>query len=224
MMHKWGTKYSYSVHRDNNCNVEGRKESTLKSQKILRVGVPGALLAAFMWTVSGGLAFVFPGPNMGAVGSLSWHLIEASDVIAEAGMLAAMVGLHVRQTPKYGWMGTLGFVVAFLGTASVMVATVHWLLTRVDGGFIDIVFNAGAVGALVGIPLLGFATLRGGILPRWCGLLLMAWLVYFPLIFFLVDLYGEARALFGLVWLAVAYALLATQSAPLSRRRAEVRA
>lgn len=196
----------------------------MHAQKLLWVGVPGALLAALAWTVSGGLAFVFPEPNMGPVGSLSWHLIEASDAIAEGGMLAAMVGLHVRQTPKYGWLGTLGFVVALTGTASVLVSTVIWLLTANDGVVVDILFDTGAVGALVGIPLLGIATLRGNTLPRWCGLLLVAWLVYFPLIFFLLDFYGEARALFGFVWLAVGYALRSNQSAPVGQLRSEARA
>ena len=45
------------------------------------------------------------------------------------------------------------------------------------------------------------------VLPRWCGLLLIAWIAYLPLIFFLVDFYGEARALFGLVFLALGYVL-----------------
>ncbi len=44
-------------------------------------------------------------------------------------------------------------------------------------------------------------------LPRWCSLLLIAWIAYLPLIFFLVDFYGEARALFGLVFLALGYVL-----------------
>ena len=45
------------------------------------------------------------------------------------------------------------------------------------------------------------------LLPRWCGLLLIAWIACLPLIFFLVDFYGEARALFGLVFLALGHVL-----------------
>jgi len=62
------------------------------------------------------------------VGSRSWYLIESADAVAEAGMLAALLGLHVPQAPTYGRLGTAGFVVAFLGTAFVFLSTVIWLL------------------------------------------------------------------------------------------------
>lgn len=60
---------------------------------------------------------------------------------------------------------------------------------------------------------MGVATYRAGVLARWSGWLLMAWIVYFPLIFVLVDFYGEARALFGLVFVALAYALWSRREA-----------
>lgn len=145
---------------------------------------------------------------MGPAGSLSWYLIEATDAIAEVGMLAALVGLHVRQAPSYGRLGMASFVLAFVGTAFLLLSTVIWLLTTgAEGVFLDILFSSGGLAVLVGFPLLGVATYRAGVLPRWCGLLLIAWIVYFPLIFVLVDFYGEARALFGLVFLALGYAL-----------------
>lgn len=195
----------------------------MKPQKLIWWGVPGSLLAALAWTVSGILAFVFPGSNMGPVGSLSWYLIESSDAIAEAGMLVALVGLHVRQAPVYGRLGTMGFVVAFTGTAFLLLSTVLWLLTVTEGTFLNMLFSSGALGVLVGFPLLGIASFRARVLPRWCGLLLIAWLVYFPLIFFLVDFYGEARALFGLVWLALGYALWSEPSISVGQLRIRVR-
>lgn len=146
---------------------------------------------------------------MGPAGSLSWYLIESSDAIAEVGMLAALVGLHFLQTPRYGGLGTAGFTVAFVGTAFLLLSTVIWLFTAgAEGVFLDILFSLGGLAVLVGFPLLGVATFRAGVLPRWCGLLLIAWIFYFPLIFVLVDFYGEARALFGLVFLALGCALL----------------
>lgn len=183
----------------------------MSSSDLIRWGAPGALLAAIAWTASGIIAFVLvqpPASNMGPVGSLSWYLIESSDAIAEAGMLAALVGLHFLQAPNYGRLVTVGFVVAFVGTAFLLLSTVIWLLTAgAEGGLLDILFSSGGLAVLVGFPLLGVATFRAGVLPRWCGLLLIAWIVYFPFIFFLVDFYGEARALFGLVFLALGYAL-----------------
>jgi hypothetical protein len=196
----------------------------MNPQKLVWYGMLGALLAALAWTVSGILAYVFPGSNMGPVGSLSWYLIESSDAIAEAGMLVALVGLHVRQAPDYGRLGTLGSVVAFMGTAFLLLSTATWLLTSTEGIFLDILFSSGALGVLVGFPLIGIATFRAGVLPRWCGLLLIGWLVYFPLIFFLVDFYGEARALFGLVWLALGYALWSEAGASVGQLRIRVKA
>ncbi len=75
---------------------------------------------------------------MGPVGSLSWYLIESSDAIAEGGMLAALVGLHFRQAPDYGRLGTTGFTAAFVGTAFLLLSTVIWLLTATEGIVLDI--------------------------------------------------------------------------------------
>ncbi len=183
----------------------------MSSLNLIRWGARGAVLAAVAWTLSGIFAFLLvqpPATNMGPAGSLSWYLIESSDAIAEVGMLAALMGLHLRQRPSYGRLGTVGFVVAFVGTAFLLLSTVIWLLTTgAERVFIDLLFSSWGLAVLVGFPLLGVATFRAGVLPRWCGLLLIAWIVYFPVIFTLVDFYGEARALFGLVFLAVGYAL-----------------
>jgi hypothetical protein len=128
-------------------------------------------------------------------------------------MMVAVVGLHARQTPNYGRLGTAGFVVAFVGTASVFLSTVLWLLTRNSNGIVGLMEMGGLLAWLVGFPILGVATLRAGVLPRWCGLLLVAWLVYFPLILVSLNSYGEGRALWGLVWLAQGYALWSRSAA-----------
>ena len=180
------------------------------SSELIRWGALGALLAAIAWTVSGIVAFVLvepPASNMGPQGSLSWYLIESSDAIAEVGMMGAVVGLHARQTPSYGRLGIVGSTVAFVGAGLAALSTVLWLLSGYGDGIVGLLFSLGGLGALVGFPILGVATLRAGVLPRWCGLLLVGWLVYFPLIFFLLDFYGEARILFGLVFLALGYVL-----------------
>jgi hypothetical protein len=173
--------------------------------RIVRWGFAGALLAGIGWMVSGFFFYVFPGDGDGPVGSLSWYLIESADAIAEVGMLAALVGLHVRQAPTYGWLGTAGFVVAFVGTASVFLSTVTWLLAGEDNAFVGTLFNLGViVGWLVGFPLLGIATFQRGVLPRWCGLLLI---VFFPVLFVLLSPFRTGVIWNGLVWLALGYAL-----------------
>ena len=139
------------------------------------------------------------------MGSLSWYLIESADAVAEVGMLAALVGLHVRQAPTYGRLGTAGFVVAFVGGAFVFLSTVSWLLAGAEDGFFGTLFSLGVfLGWLVGFPLLGIATFRTGVLPRWCGLLLI---VFFPVLFVLLSLLPTGVIWNGLVWLALGYAL-----------------
>lgn len=81
----------------------------MSSSSWVRWGARGTLLAAIGLTVSSIVAFVLlqhPSSNMGPVGALSWYLIESSDTFAEVGVLAALVGLHVRQSPGYGRLGT----------------------------------------------------------------------------------------------------------------------
>lgn len=175
---------------------------------IRRFGAAGALVAAAAWTASAIVALVSPGANFGPVGSQSWYVIESSDAIAEAGMLLALGGIHARQAADYGRLGLAGFIVGFAGTASVLASTVLWVLAAgAESPLIDLLFSAGGLAVVIGFPVLGGAIVRKPELPRWSGWLLLAWIVYFPAIFFALDYYGEARVLFGLVWLAIAWAL-----------------
>jgi len=68
---------------------------------------------------------------------------------------------------------------------------------------LDLVLGLGLWGALLGFMVLGAATLRLGVLPRWCAVMLI---ICTPLAIVLGD-YGGGTVL-GLLWLAVAYALL----------------
>jgi hypothetical protein len=189
-------------------------EVLMSSSSLVRWGLLGALLAATAWTVSGIVAFVFGVAPFGPVGSLSWYLIESSDGIAEAGMLMALVGLHVRQVPNYGRLGMAGFIVAFVGTASSFVTTVIYILSfnRFET-VVGVLQNLGILGWLVGFPLLGIATFRARVLPRWCGVLLAAFAPLLFLVFFLLDRSGAVRAFLGPYWLAVGYALWSRSAA-----------
>jgi hypothetical protein len=177
----------------------------MDSPTLIRWAARGALLAGIAWMASGFFFYVFPGEGDGPEGSLSWYLIESADAVAEAGMLAALVGLHVRQAPSYGRLGTAGFVFAFVGTAFVLLSTVTWLLAGEDNALVGILFSVGLfVGWLPGFPLLGVTTLRARIFPRWCGLLLIA---FVPVLFVLLALFPTGVIWNGLVWLALGYAL-----------------
>jgi hypothetical protein len=156
-------------------------------------------------------------------GSLSWHLMESADAIAEVGMLAALVGLHARQRAYYGRLGTAGFVLAFVGTACVLLSTVIWMLfAGEDNFFVGLLFTLGLfVGWPAGFTLLGVATFRARVLPRWCGVLLIA---YFPVLFAIFSVYDTAVTWNGLVWLALGYALWSERGAPAGQHGVRVKA
>jgi hypothetical protein len=193
----------------------------MSSSSLVRWGVWGALLAATGWTVSGIVALIFGVAPFGPVGSLSRYLIESFDAVAEVGMMVLLVGLHARQAPDYGWLGRVGFVVAFVGTASSFLTTVIYILTfnRFET-VVSVLQNLGILGWLVGFPLLGIATFQARVLPRWCGVLLVAFAPILFLLFFLVDRSGAVRAFFGPFWLAVGYALWSHQDEPIQPARA----
>lgn len=184
----------------------------MNSPKLIRWGVRGALLAGIAWMASGFFFYVFPGEGNGPEGSLSFYLMESADAIAEVGMLAALVGLHVRQRQYYGRLGMAGFAVAFVGTAFVLLSTVTWLLAGEENFFVGLFFALGLlVGWPVGFTLLGVATFRAKVFPRWCGVLLIA---FFPVLFASFSIYDTAVIWNGLVWLALGYALWSGESAP----------
>ena len=173
---------------------------------LIRWGAAGALLAGLGWMMSGFFFYVWPGEGEGLAGSLAWYLMESADAIAEVGMLAALVGLHVQQRSFYGRLGMAGFIVAFVGAAFVLLSTAIWMLVAgEDNFFVGLFFTLGLfVGWPIGFTLLGVATFRANVFPRWCGVLLIA---FFPVLFAIFSVYDTAVIWNGIVWLAFGYAL-----------------
>src|SRR3712207_3378396 len=142
----------------------------MPTSSFVRWGAIGAVIAGVAWAVSDIFALLFPGEEEGPIGSTSFYLIESADAIAEAGMLAALVGLHVVQARNLGRFGLAGFAVAFVATALVLVSTL-WaivLLDRLGTTVPGVLFGLGLLGLLVGFVLFGIATFRARVLPRWC--------------------------------------------------------
>jgi hypothetical protein len=127
-------------------------------------------------------------------------------------MLAALVGLHVVQARSLGRLGVVGFAVAFVGTALVLVSTL-WaviLLERFGTTVPGLLFGLGLLGWLVGFVLFGIATFRARVLPRWSGLLLVA----YPLVLMAGVPIEGPLILVGLLWLALGYALWTQRDMP----------
>ncbi len=181
---------------------QGRKESRVVW------GGWGAILAGVAWAASAIVHFVlvYPDSGAGAVGSLSAYLIEAAHALAEIGMLGALLGLHTLQSPAYGRLGKAGFALAFLGTALICLITIVVVFTMdmIGETLLTVVFSSSALSWFLGFPLLGIATLRARVLPRWQGVLLLA---FFPLFLFTLSSYGWGGLAFALFWLVLGYGL-----------------
>ena len=102
----------------------------MPTSRLVLWGAIGSMIAGVAWAVGDLLALVFaPGADE-ALGSTPFYLIESADAIAEAGMLAALIGLHVVQARSLGRLGRVGFVVAFIGTALVLMSILLVLIAR----------------------------------------------------------------------------------------------
>ncbi len=117
-------------------------------------------------------------------------------------MLGGLAGFHALQATSYGGLGAVGFYAAFVGIALMLISTAATILAGRE--ILDWLFVLGVLGTL-GLVLLGAATLRAGVLPRWCGVLLMVAVLGIP-IYFALGNYGGA-ILYGLLWLALGYVL-----------------
>jgi hypothetical protein len=174
---------------------------------LVRWGALAALVSGVLWIVGGLLHLAYPQDPPGALGHFLNYLGTAIFSGAYLGMLGGLVGLHARQVESYGRLGTVGFFLAFAGAALAFVGqatsgifphngALGWLFS--DPGY---AFLAGILLMSLGLVLLGVATLRARVLPRWCGVGLIALVVFSAL-----GAFGGFVA-FGLIWLALGYAL-----------------
>jgi hypothetical protein len=182
------------------------------SSNWIRWGALGALLAGIMLIALGLIRLVILGPGalyFGGTATAEDYLLEILFSIASVGMLIGIVGFHARQAPHYGRLGTAGFLAAFVGVFFLLASTLATILAGRE--VLDWLFILGFVGTLVGFALLGAATLRARVLPRWCGVLLLVSVLGIPIYFGLGN-YGGAM-LYGLVWLGLGYGLSSERGA-----------
>jgi hypothetical protein len=118
------------------------------------------------------------------------------------GAMAAIVALHVLHRERYGLLGTLASLAAFVGLAMIPVI---WLF--LVGPSISLALT-GAVGmvcflaATVGMVFLGLATIEAEVLPWWCGAALIVGSPPFALSWPLVEVPWV-----GVAWVVVGYAI-----------------
>jgi hypothetical protein len=175
----------------------------------------------------GGLASMVGGVVYAGVGLVEERLVEylyymgniGDGFIAVSlplGAMAAIAAVHALQRESYGWMGTVVSLTAFVGLALATGAlTVGVVSASPDLDSLFTVLIVGLLVATVGIVLLGGLTVATGVLPRWCGVALMAGS---PVGVFLTmlpsaasggvfTLGGAFQALGGVPWVLVGYAV-----------------
>src|SRR5215207_2286165 len=172
----------------------------MKTATLIRWGALAALVSGALWIVGGLLHLAYPQDPPGMLGYFLNYLGTAVFSAAYLGMLGGLVGLHARQMDSYGRLGRAGFLLAFVGQATSGIfphsRALGWLFS--DPGF---GFQAGILLTSLGLVLMGIATLRAGVLSRWCGFGLIALVIFLAL-----GAYG-GFVVAGLIWLALGYAL-----------------
>lgn len=178
----------------------------MTSSKLIRLGG--------LATVVGGVLFLaFPLLGYGLAGFMHPFFYRVEEVLLFLMVVAlmlvpvGMVGFHALQRQSYGRIGLAGFWLVVIASLVVAVGVADYF---VWGDFLQeappVWLGWGLLGLLVGFALYGAATLRAGVLPRWCGVafigaLPVALALSGPLSF--ASMFG----VFGLVWLALGYVL-----------------
>lgn len=188
--------------------------------------------------VASGLLFVVmqplhPADVLASVGTTRWAVVHCLGVAMCFLGLLGVTGLYSRQVKETGWLGLAGylllslfyaltlafqFIEAFISPrlASASPAFVEGLLgiadghaTGIDLGALPAVYSLTGIIYLLGGLLLGIATFRAGLLPRWTGILLAVAVPVAPLAVALLPhvLARYAAVPMGLALACLGYAL-----------------
>ena len=160
-------------------------------------GLSGVAAGA-LFIITDVLDRVSPDPDYWDCNS-SWDYgINGVATAANLVLVGALLGVHERQKRAVGVPGRLAVVTACLGTVTVGVAN----LFEHCAGIPAAPFVVGVLLSVVGLAVLGTATLRAAELPRWFGAALILTVV--------ALLLGDSGGLiaFGLIWIGLGIALL----------------
>ena len=205
----------------------------MNSLNLIRAGGVAAILAG-LFNAAQGIPSMFDN-NEADLNSLADYLVEITFGASHVALLitfVALLRLHTRQGSRsYGRLGRVGFYAAFIGSALMIVKTalivVIGLVLGAQGitDFIvvfGVLYLTGDFLGMVGLALLGIATLRAGVLLRWVGLAL----VLGGSLWFLGPVLGENLPYAQLpIFVAIGYGLLSYGGArdPARARSATVR-
>lgn len=148
-----------------------------------------AILGGILFPVA---AFIHPnGEDLAAVNMPNWvpaHLLGFVSVML---MHLSLIGLYARQVEQAGWLGLIGFLLAFVGGAFAIViqyvtSTVIPLIAAQAPALFDQAMTPPSfapplfvLGFILGHVLFGVATIRAGVLPRVSGVLVVVGILLF---------------------------------------------
>ena len=150
----------------------------MSTSNLVRWGAIAAILGGAGYVVGGGILSlpVFSG------GNASWYqqnpLWYLAEFVIKVALLVGLVGLflYLRRSPRFGWLGTVGFSLLVVVTAyevilALMALTSASAAQSVDGS----IGPLKELGKVLSILLFGIAILRAGTLPRaGAGLMILA--------------------------------------------------
>lgn len=202
----------------------------MSSVTLSRASGLALLLGAALFIIGLALAFVFKADTPFG---LAMAGVWTSGLVL---LLLGLPGIVARQTSRAGWLGFVGFLLTFSG--AFLIASYNAVTILTINPWLDVhapkvenqglyfanpaltVYNSVAISLLlIGVVLLGIATMRARVFPQWAGLLLIA-----SVVVALVGLVGSivssivgniagpvagVLVLLGLGW--IGYALLTTK-------------
>jgi hypothetical protein len=145
----------------------------MKRTSLIRLGGLAAMVGGVVYAGVAFLAGPYFAETLYYMSEIGYGYIA---VLLPLGAMAAIAALHALQREHYGSAGALASLMAFVGLALFTGALTVGVVFSTSLGF-DLPFNVLLIGLLVatiGISLLGALTIATGILPRWCGVALIA--------------------------------------------------
>lgn len=142
-----------------------------------------AMLGGLLFPVA---ALMHPnGEDLASVQMQNWVPAHLLGWIAVSLIHLGLVGLYTCQAKETGWLGLIGFLLAFVGTA--FASTVQYVASTAipliatqapelfDQATTPPQFGPPLIilGFVLGHVLFGLATMRAGVLPKWSGLMVM---------------------------------------------------
>ena len=137
-------------------------------------------------------ALIHPnGEDLAAVNMPNWVPAHLLGLVSVTLIHLGLIGLYARQVEETGWLGLVGFVLAFVGgafasTTQYVTSTVIPLIAAQAPALFDQAMTPPpfappvfVLGFVLGHVLFGLATMRAGVLPHWSGLLMMIGIVLF---------------------------------------------